>query len=161
MINRIQIACLTFLFSAPLYADADWCRYERENRGPTWNEKIYCPSQKQDQEYYRILEEFKITINDVQKRYPKYSRSYQKIESDLFDLIEKHKSYLDAKCDFEGLSYIGEEFPTYNGTHGDAYVGLCKEKYKEKIIDILQVVIKSCNTIDEEYELPCVYFHEI
>lgn len=153
----ITISIVLAAFSSYSFGDADWCSYETENREPNGNEMIFCPVQKTDIDYESSLAELKKTIKSVKNEHPKYANNHQEIETSLLGVIEKHKSYLEAKCDFEGYNYIFEKSPSLRGTDGDKYITVCKEAYKTEAIKKINEIIASCQIIDKEYELPCIY----
>ena len=155
--KKASVLLILTTLSSYSIADADWCSYEKENREPNGNEIIFCPMQKTDIAYELALTELKDTVQSVKKQYPKFSKNYQKIEVNLLDVIEKHKSYLEAKCNFEGNNYIYDQYPGSKGADGDKYITVCQEAYKTEAIKKIREVVESCKTIDKEYELPCVY----
>ncbi|QEY12221.1 MULTISPECIES: hypothetical protein [unclassified Cellvibrio] len=157
--NRKLFLLIITVFSGFAHSENEWCSYEIEKREPSLKELISCPSEKANIEYESSLNEFKSLIQSIKSKHPDLAKEYQRIEANMLDLIEKHRLYIEAKCNFEFNNYILELYPTAKGSEGDydsAKIA-CEQSYKIEASKKIREVITSCNTIDEVYELPCIW----
>jgi hypothetical protein len=154
---KLVLSLFLVLFSNFSSADMDWCSYEKESREPTRNESQMCPAQKIGSEYSKSLDELDSIISIVQQKFPQHSKSYKRIKTDLLDVIDKKKAYYDAKCAFESYSYLVNVNATYNGNDNGAYEGICRSSYMPEATKKINEIVTACKTVDEIYNLPCVY----
>jgi hypothetical protein len=157
IIMKLVLSLFVVIFSSFSSADMDWCSYEVEGREPTMNESQMCPAQKIGSQYSKSLADLDSIISTVQKKYPQHSKSYQRNKTDLLEVINKLKAYVDAECEFESYNYIVNVDATYHGNDNGVYETTCRNRYIPEATKKINEIISACTSVNEFYDLPCVY----